>query len=110
MSMPELPESEDILTRDEAINAILTSIALEETALSHIMNAEGEKIQYILEQCTDANKVIEINESVSDTLDRVIDLQLILKNKMRLAEKFVDTKPAQKCCCKCCCKCKALQC
>lgn len=99
MSMPKFPKPEEILTRDEAINAILTSIAAEETALSHIINAEGEKIQYVLERCADFQTVIAINESVSGVLDRIIDLQIILKNKMRLAEHFRDTPYKQDSCC-----------
>ena len=34
--------------REDAVNQILSSIAMEELGLSHILNAEGEKLQYIL--------------------------------------------------------------
>ena len=97
MSMPKFPNSDCILTREQAINAILTSIALEEAALSHIINAEGEKIQYVLQHINskscytfdDMDKILEINESVSDLIDQITDMQLILKNKMRLATNFL---------------------
>lgn len=46
MSLPEF-ENEPI-SREDAVNYILTSIAMEEMALSHILNAEGEKIQYVI--------------------------------------------------------------
>ena len=36
------------ITREDVINQILSSIAYEELALSHILNAEAEKIEYIL--------------------------------------------------------------
>ena len=104
MSMPNFPKLDD-LTLEQAINSILTSIAMEEAALSHILNAEGEKIQFALEnRCTDLQKVIEINESVALLVDRIIDLQLILKTKMRLAKEFLSKNERQhkpKCCSKC---------
>jgi hypothetical protein len=86
MSMPHFPKIE--LTKEQAINSILTSIALEEAALSHILNAEGEKIQYVLANSADMHKIIETNESVNSLIDRIVDLQIILKNKMRLAKEF----------------------
>ncbi|MDR0287662.1 MAG: hypothetical protein LBI03_08185, partial [Clostridiales bacterium] len=88
MSLPEFPNSDDILTREQAINAILTSIAMEETALSHVINAEGEKIQYAIKNVQNNNddesiqKLIEVNRSASCLLERVMDLQIVLKNKM----------------------------
>ena len=43
MGMPVITASST--TRDQAITDLIQSVALEETALSHILNAEGEKIQ-----------------------------------------------------------------
>lgn len=43
MGMPVITAS--ATTRTQAITDIIQSIALQETALSHILNAEGEKIQ-----------------------------------------------------------------
>ena len=98
MSMPKFPEQETILSKDEALNAILTSIAMEETALSHILNAEGEKIQCavkLMEQkkccngCIDMSEILRVNESVASLLEQITDLQIILKNKFRLAARLL---------------------
>ena len=98
MSMPSFPCREEILTRDEAINAILTSIALEETALSHIINAEGEKIQYIIaDDCADVCKVLKVNESVTALVDKIIDLQFILKMKLQVTKSFLPVKGKEHC-------------
>src|SRR5690625_7369040 len=51
VSQPNIPDIDPniSLTREDAINLLLTSIAMEELGLAHIINAEGEKIQYALE-------------------------------------------------------------
>jgi len=72
---------------------ILTSIAMEELALSHIMNAEGEKLQYVLkhfESHGDAedfavDKILAVNSSVANLLDSVSQNQMLLKGKMEKA-------------------------
>lgn len=95
MSQPTFPTISPEITRDEALNMILVSIASEELGLSHIINAEGEKIQYVLgtlpgSSGTDASveQVIEVNKSVKCLLDSVMQNQVFLKNKM---EKVLDS-------------------
>ena len=94
MGLPKFPDSKNILSREEAINAILTSIAMEETALSHILTAESEKIQFAIERAdkqTGCNMctVLKINKSVTDMLDKVNDMQILLKSKLRIAASFL---------------------
>ena len=107
MSMPKFPCKNEILTRDEAVNSILTSIAMEETALSHIINAEGEKIQYVLaNNCADVQIIMKVNESVTSLVEKIIDLQFILKMKLQITKDFLpeispeqcDTRSANKSC------------
>jgi len=46
--MPKLPNPDEILTKEEALNAIMTSIALEEIALAKILinNKISNKIKF----------------------------------------------------------------
>ena len=100
MSLPTFPKDTG-LTRDDAINQILSSIAMEELGLSHIINAEGEKMQYILGTLPGVNshnpgvtidQLLQANESVREFLETVSYNQLFLKRKMRdildFAEKY----------------------
>ena len=47
MSIPKFQDSASIPPR-AAIAQVVSSIAMQELALSHILNAEGEKLQYVL--------------------------------------------------------------
>jgi hypothetical protein len=85
MSLPNVPDikPEIILNRNEVINLLLTSIALEEIGLSHIINAEGEKIQKILkEHCVSLHDALKINHSVERMLRNVIKNQMLLQFKL----------------------------
>lgn len=85
MSMPNVPDikPEIVLNRNEVINLLLTSIALEEVGLSHIINAEGEKIQKILqEHCVSLHDALKINHSVERMLRNIIKNQMLLQFKL----------------------------
>lgn len=90
MSMPNFPEDVLDITCDQALNMILGSIAMEELALSHIMNAEGEKLQYVLGTlpgqpcgCATPKEILAVNRSISDLLEKVAYNQILLKGKLR---------------------------
>jgi hypothetical protein len=95
MSMPSFPVYDPNITCENAINMILTSIAMEELALSHIMNAEGEKLQAVLKhlelpgnQCGGkypVDELLKVNKSIADLLDSVSQNQMLLKSKMERA-------------------------
>ena len=94
MGLPKFPELDSIPSREEAINAILTSIAMEETALSHILTAESEKIKHVINRAKENPgcnlcSVLKVNKSVADMLDRVNDMQILLKSKLRIASQFL---------------------
>lgn len=91
MSQPSFPDTPDV-SRDDVVNQILSSIAMEELGLSHIINAEGEKLQYILGTLpglTGPAATIEdlpsANESVQSLLQSASYNQLFLKSKMQQA-------------------------
>lgn len=50
MSLPTIPDitPEITLDRCKTINLLLSSIAMEEIGLSHILNAEAEKLQMFI--------------------------------------------------------------
>lgn len=94
--MPVFPKPKTIATREQAINAILLSIAMEETALSHLINAESEKIHYVVEcarkkDCRpcDLQKILEVNESAASLIEMISDMQIILKHKMSNALRYL---------------------
>jgi len=100
MSLPELSDSS--ISREEAINQIISSIAMEELSLSCIINAEGEKLQYVLGTLAGStgpsatiDKVLEINESIRNVLQEALENQLVLRSKLQDAlSSAVLTGPA----------------
>lgn len=84
MSMPVIIAGTG--SREQAITDIIESIALEETALSHILNAEGEKIQKVLELATTTEELISVNTSVESMVKAINDLESMLQEKLKLFE------------------------
>ena len=91
MSMPSFPTDGTNMTREQALTLVVTSIAMEENALSRVIDAEGDKLRYILDQCQEAGgeetpkEILEANESVTRLLDAVAQNQAILRSKLSLA-------------------------
>ena len=99
MSLPSFPNIDPPIQRENAVNQILSSIAMEELGLSHILNAEGEKLQYILGTlpglsgpAATVEDVLSANESVRDLLKTAVQNQLFLKSKMQGA---LEASPLQ---------------
>lgn len=66
--------------------SIIQSVALEQAALSHILNAEGEKIQRAVCLSTNICDLLKVNASVNETISRVIELEQVLLKKLTLVE------------------------
>ncbi len=69
-------------TRCEAVSDLVMSIALEEAALSHILNAEGEKLQALIASATTADDLLSVNESVNAMVKAVSMLEIVLAKKL----------------------------
>lgn len=91
MSLPTFPQTDPPLTREGSLNEIISSIAAEELSLSHILNAEGEKLQYVLgtlpglEEAAALDEVMKVNQSVQETLSNVMEQQMLLTSKLTSA-------------------------
>lgn len=90
MSMPVIVPG--TVTRYQAISDLIESVALQETGLSHIINAEGEKIQAIVAMAgVSPDQLLAVNTSVQDTVNAVSRLEMILQNKLDLFRETLNT-------------------
>lgn len=101
------------LTKEEALTAIIASVAMEEVALASIMKAESEKLRYVIDNTRTEDKalLLAINESVDNVVGNLVDMQAILRSKLRLALKHLPKPhppcpppcpPHPPCCCRKC--------
>ena len=90
MSMPKFPNTPN-LNLENSVSQVISSIAMEELALSHVLNAEGEKLQFVLGSLNTEvppirpitiDDLLEVNESIRDTLSTVSMNQMFLLGKM----------------------------
>lgn len=82
MGMPVINASDT--SRNQAITDVLESIALAEAALAHILNAEGENLQYIVQQdCMCVDQLIEVHCCIQKTLEAASNFENALQNKLK---------------------------
>ncbi|MBJ6362716.1 hypothetical protein ACFOQM_15840 [Paenibacillus sp. GCM10012307] len=77
------------ITIGQTISLLLASIALEELALAHVINAEAEKIQFVvgtlgpgLTPPATLSNLLTIDESVRRTLQEVVRKEILLQQKL----------------------------
>ena len=76
---PALPR----VTFDQAVIDLMESIALQETALSHILCAESQKMKVAMGlDGLDLCKLLEVNDSATNMVHAVANLELVLKEKL----------------------------
>ena len=62
---------------------LLESIALQESALSHILCAESQKMKTAMTmEELDLCKLLEVNDSATNMVHAVANLELVLKDKL----------------------------
>jgi hypothetical protein len=94
MSMPKIVLQP--IDREIALSNVIASIALEEAALSHVLNAEGEKIQKaVAMSAADSTTVgvVEltlINTSVAGMVDGAAEIEAALHEKLQTAIDAID--------------------
>jgi hypothetical protein len=86
--MPQIPENKHRPNLKCTIIDLLESIALEEIALSHLLNAESEKIQAFVGEkldfpmCSSYKGVISFSKLSSDFMEKIIMKQWLLLSKL----------------------------
>lgn len=98
MGMPKVPENTPpTIDVCNAVAWVVTSVAYEELALAHIINAEGEKIQKVIWDCTvkvadgqEMQDILTVNESVKEMLQTIICKESVLFVKLAQALDFLD--------------------
>ena len=79
LECPALPR----VSLDQAVVDLLESIALQESALSHILCAESQKMKTALAmEEIDLCKLLEVNDSATNMVHAVANLELVLKEKL----------------------------
>ncbi len=113
MSLPTIPNINPNINLDrcDVINLLLSSIAMEEISLSHLLNAEGEKLQAFLKcEPQDVCAYLKMNESVNQMLKTVVTSQILLQFRLEEVVSLNKTsqcdgkpvpckKPCQPCAC-----------
>ncbi|WP_238941729.1 hypothetical protein [Bacillus sp. REN10] len=107
MSMPSIPKEPHRPDKNEVIIDLLESIALEEIALSHILNAEAEKIQAFVGECLDFptkpnnHEIIKFNKSVQSLIETVVMKEWLLLKKLESVMELIPSHHS-KCHCTTC--------
>jgi len=81
-NMPPRP-----ITRCQAITDIIESVAQEQAALGHILDAESDKLCRLVSlPCTRPHELLKANRSVYQAINSVSRLEMILQSKLELFE------------------------
>jgi len=83
MSMPIIVAGTG--TKKQAVCDLIQSIALEESGISHIINAEGEKLQKVIAlEDVSVEDLLAVNASVESMIKAITDLERVLESKLEM--------------------------
>lgn len=99
MSQANIPDISPYIsvTRYDATNLLLASIAMEELGLAHILNAEGEKIQFALGTLNDStdpatlDDILKVNDSVKEMLELSMKKEFFLESKLGKVADIIES-------------------
>ena len=105
MSQANIPAITPLISisTDQTIPLLFASIAHEEIALAHIINAEAEKLQLVLgtlengttltSKTVTLSNLLDINASVIKTLQNVIMKEMLLQFKFENVLELISISP-----------------
>ncbi len=105
MGMPQFPERKHPPQVCDIVLELLESVAVEELALAHILNAEGEKLQELIKKfaCTDLcpGQFDKLCNNTYSLINSLIIKEWVLLNKVHSALDIYDTMGPGRddCCC-----------
>lgn len=91
MSMPKIPEKDWSITLPESIIQIIKSVALEEIALAHLIDAEADKIKAFVGRNFNfpthpsSKEVVQFNQTVSQLMETILMKEWLLLKKLETA-------------------------
>lgn len=74
---------------EQALANIIDSIAMEDAALSGILNSESELIKKTANISKDIGELVSVNESVKSVIRNVSGLQIIIQHMLENAERLL---------------------
>lgn len=104
MGMPEIPNQAHRPDLHNTVIDLLESIALEEMALAHLLNAEAEKVQAFVGDnlnfptCPTNHDILKFNQGVNQFVNTIIMKEWLLLNKLELVLRLrVECEEFQEC-------------
>ncbi len=86
MGMPEVPKRDKLPNIKDVLIQILESVALEELAMAHILNAEGEKMQAVIANINHCNFcddcITDAFKATNTTISSLIMKEWVMLNKI----------------------------